>query len=389
MATRVPGATPYSSYWTDVDGNVYDPPGVPIEGRFTPRGYVTYRMLNDDTGRTDIVWAHRFVYSAFRPIPEGYVIDHKVPGARGRSDNRLDNLQALTNAEHLAKTREDYPDGFKHGVRVVATSQTTGVATPFKSTAFAAEVMQVSEYSVKAALDDGEWHQGYMWAREVTTELPGEEWFTIDTEALGGWAPPSTQGLVGMQVSNHGRVMSGNQATYGSLIGNTMVVIWKGQQRSVAQVVCHAFCGPTTFAGAHAWHKDGDRRNNHEDNLRWVRGMSRDPLGAARRAAGGTLALKTALAHKLLDVALTAEQHATLMTSSGMTVTLHDSVLQAAWDSVRSLDGMAAAAVYSKRAVMRKFDYTKVLEPIGVQLRHADNNRDRPRYHDMVLWANV
>lgn len=74
---------------------------------------------------------------------------------------------------------------------------------------------------------------------------------------------------------------------------------------------------------------DGDRLNIHRENLWWIR-PSRDPPGAARRSAGGALAVKTALAHKLLSVALTAEQHATLLTSAGTTVTVHDSVLQAA-----------------------------------------------------------
>lgn len=229
MATRVPGAAPYSSYWTDVDGDVYDRQGVLAEGRFTPRGYITHRMQHDDdAGRIDLVWAQRFVYSAFRPIPDGYVIDHIIPGARSRSDNRLNNLQALMLAEHLAKTKEDFPDAFNSGVRVVATCQTTGVPTPFKFITYAAEVTQVSEYSVRAALDDGKWHRGYMWARETPNTHQGGEWFAIDTEALGDWAPASTQGLVGMQVSNRGRVMSGNQATSGSLIGDTMMVTWKG-----------------------------------------------------------------------------------------------------------------------------------------------------------------
>jgi hypothetical protein len=69
--------------------------GEPLKLQPTPNGYKIFEL----GGKS--VSAHRFIYSYFRgEIPEGLVIDH-ING--DKSDNRLNNLQAITQYENTVR----------------------------------------------------------------------------------------------------------------------------------------------------------------------------------------------------------------------------------------------------------------------------------------------
>ena len=64
-------------------------------------GYEMVKYSSD--GKSRLYLVHRLVYLAFYgEIPSGFVVDHIN---NKRSDNRIDNLQAITNAENLSKDR--------------------------------------------------------------------------------------------------------------------------------------------------------------------------------------------------------------------------------------------------------------------------------------------
>lgn len=91
------------------------------------------------------------------------------------------------------------------------------------------------------------------------------------------------------EVSSLGRIRRGQRVLAGHTRkdGYTQVHLWKNNRqhtRRVNRLVCEAFHGSPPFPEAEALHKDHNRSNNAEDNLRWGTSVenSADILEAGR-----------------------------------------------------------------------------------------------------------
>jgi|SRR6185312_1208746 len=67
----------------------------------------------------------------------------------------------------------------------------------------------------------------------------------------------------------NGRIMQ-PKATKGGYLQCGLTCGDKRHTILINRVVCAAFNGPAPTPSHHAAHRDGDRRNNHADNLRWA-----------------------------------------------------------------------------------------------------------------------
>lgn len=74
----------------------------PLAARYTDCGY-THHLLTDDDGKRHEIRTHRFIASAFIGPVDGMVVDHLN---FKRDDNRLGNLQVITQRENCLRSIE-------------------------------------------------------------------------------------------------------------------------------------------------------------------------------------------------------------------------------------------------------------------------------------------
>ena len=96
----------YDLYAADKDGNVINIiKKVPCKGNENTNGYMMCRVRKHGQNGQRSVYFHRFVWECFNGlIPEGKVIDHIN---NIKDDNRLCNLQVMTQQENCKKSAQE------------------------------------------------------------------------------------------------------------------------------------------------------------------------------------------------------------------------------------------------------------------------------------------
>ena len=127
----------YDLYAGSKDGNIINIiKRVPHKGNKTHRGYLNFYMRKHGQSGQKAYQVHRFVWECFNGIiPEGKVIDHIN---NDKEDNRLCNLQLMTqqqNCKKSAKDRDNTFTAYNHEYRrcVKAINKDTGEISHFNS----------------------------------------------------------------------------------------------------------------------------------------------------------------------------------------------------------------------------------------------------------------
>lgn len=208
---------PYAHYTVSPAGEVFLD-GERIHGHLLKSGYINVN-LKDDKGERHVHAVHRFVYWCFNPVYDQTMdIDHINSH---RTDNRIDNLQALTKHEHIRKTVRD-----------------------MKPVSREARAMRNDGYNRYKELDDEAWY--------VPTEIIA----TFLGFSLGA-------------VSDMGRFkcsVNGTCMTRGAL-DEKGIYIHKGM--TVSRIICAVFHGPPPSPTSQAIHLNGDSKDNRAVNVAW------------------------------------------------------------------------------------------------------------------------
>lgn len=218
------------------------------------------------------VLCHRFLYEAYhqKVMPRHVHVDH-VDG--NRLNNHINNLQALSVQEHIAKTKKTNPlmarkANLKHSKEVIAQNISTGETRVFTSTHAAAKALGILRCHISMCLNGrvktGKGYRFYF-SGVHDQDLPGEEW-----RELSGVVPDRNMGST--KVSNFGRVLTTKgMKTYGQERPDSyMKVGIKGKMYQVHVLVCLAFKGPRPSHNHTVDHIDRVRGNNNVSNLRWA-----------------------------------------------------------------------------------------------------------------------
>ena len=266
---------PFTKYGATHDGEIFRlEPFKSLGGHQNQAGYVVYG-LTSDTGHTANVRGHRFVYECFYPdFDKSLIVDHDN---QVRCDNRIDNLQAMTTEEHNAKTLRQNPQMIIKRAETMSKAVVQefvgcGKKIEYVSLTLASQSAGVHACTLSNVLyGDGVLHGDdttiWSWKEQ---DIPGERWYKISHDAKEDWHPMGIRGLLGLDVSDQGRVKLRGRYTYGSLNDfGTLVIGYNGHLTQVHQAVCLAFHGPPPEFGLHVKHINGDALDNTPDNLRW------------------------------------------------------------------------------------------------------------------------
>ena len=224
-----------------------------VLGSRDAKGYIVHRVRHNGSGV--YCKAHRLVIECFSGqfLPVGLQVHH----IDGRRDNNvLDNLVAVTPAEHNAEHTTHKSRCTRPVVRITYACGGE-VEDIFSSVTTAVEqsqgVVGKKVYGVLAG--DCLRHAGYGW-RYLDTKLPGEVWRSIR----------------GVSISNRGRIRNRNSSeTFGTptLAGYRETQI-RGKTCQVHRLVAEAFHGPPESSDRVVDHIDGNPSNNQLENLRWA-----------------------------------------------------------------------------------------------------------------------
>jgi hypothetical protein len=259
----------FKNYKADRDGNLYNIiRDKTIKGSIIASGYQIITVQYD--GKSVIKQAHVFVYECFKGVvQDGYEIDHID---NNKLNNRLDNLQALTVAEHHKKTRNENPDtgkktGLKLAKAVIAINIKTKEETTYASLTEASLDIPGSTATKICMVLKGtrKSHQGYTFRYKETDDFIEDEIWVCLLNPL----------FKGIEVSNLGRIKSKRDIiTYGKIHNTYMRVSVTQNQKAkmvfVHRLVCEAFHGPHPDPTYTVDHIDRNRINNDATNLRWA-----------------------------------------------------------------------------------------------------------------------
>ena len=240
----------FPNYSVSSFGNIRnDITGYIFVGTPRPDGYVRVTLVSAE-GRVVQKMAHQLVASAFCNFKNKGVIDHKD---RNRSNNRSDNLLNVTqkkncqNKDHVNNKARPVVQMSMAGKIVARYPRIKDCPCNSKN------VISVCRGKLKSAC-------GYRWAYDPQEVSKNEKWRTVKFSNRS------------VPVSNLGRVkLPSGAATYGFLTpsGYRSVTINK-KSTMVHRLVCLAFHGPKPFLKSEVDHKDRNRENNLEENLRWA-----------------------------------------------------------------------------------------------------------------------
>ena len=242
-------------------------------------------LLNNLKIRVNV---HVFVYECFNGIDrsEKFHIDHTD---NDHSHNHISNLQRLTPAEHLAKTKQDVPEFFARSVarrtkHVKRSCIESGEEEVFLSSKACIEnTVAVKPSASSRAIQhclagDQKTHKGFTF-EYYHPDLESEEWKDIP-------------GVTGLQVSNmgrgkflNGRTTSGNPNRAGYCVINI-----ERHGRMLHELICLAFHPHPTVFGDPMYNVDHRNRitdDNRPENLRWA---TREQQAANTRRAVRVLA---------------------------------------------------------------------------------------------------
>lgn len=229
-------------------------------------GYAQMHVYKDQVRHAKKL--HQLVAQAFHANPENKPTVNHIN--KNPKDNRACNLEWATqqeNNEHKVKNNFN-----RKPLRMrpiwKCDSTTKERLEYFESTVAAAKSFNREKYvhiasNIRSVLcGNHNTCQGFFWEYDDYEEIEGEEWNPID--------PTYINGSEGYIVSSHGRLMNNNNKIF---LGNT------GEQGYVRVsineklyrmhiLVAQAF-HENPENKPHVNHKDGNRSNNHVDNLEW------------------------------------------------------------------------------------------------------------------------
>jgi hypothetical protein len=229
-------------------------------------GYLKFSIHCDDIKTRKFKFFHRLKWETYhhRLIPEGYEIDHIYNNCL---NNKLDNLQCLSKAEHSKKTKSVTPttSAIQTSKRISGYATKEGCETIyFNSLSEAASKIynvtgkKANEFSsnISRYITTGKSPpQGYHVVYTLHDDLSSEVWKKITGKRS--------------YVSNLGRVRSGKNGTpsFGYYLPNEGYFGFAGSKVHI--FVCTEFIGPKPGTDYVVDHINRNRKDNRVCNLRW------------------------------------------------------------------------------------------------------------------------
>lgn len=253
----------YRDFYASSDGIVWSALSRQIvKGTRIQPGYIQIAIKHENAWKS--IGAHRIVYEAFhgKVTPKTHEIDH-ING--NPSENQLQNLQALTKADHRRKTLRTAKSSGPSLSRRIRRFQLDGAGNRFDiaeydSSVHAAKALGASRGNFNKVIRTGKCHLGYYWEYAPQLDLDDEVWKILKLEDSV------------VLVSSKGRICAhNNRKTFGSrnLSGYYQIRI-SGRSYQVHYLVCLAFHGPAPNGEDTVDHINQDRGCNHHTNLRWA-----------------------------------------------------------------------------------------------------------------------
>lgn len=223
-------------------------------------GYRSVSLV-DETGYRTTDYVHRLVLRTFKgeaPSPD-MTVDHIN---RDRLDNRLSNLQWATRKTQA--TNSEFSEA-SIGYKCVEQRSLDGTLIKvWNSRKEAAEALKIDAKRISDAImgvKDGNIYQGFIWTNPPVDIKEGEI-----------WKPCIDPNFAGFFVSSFGRIKTkAGKITYGAESnGYKMASTYVSGIRTTRKVHClvaEAFLGVSDLL---VNHKDGNKANNHLDNLEYV-----------------------------------------------------------------------------------------------------------------------
>ena len=219
-------------------------------------GYVRPGMKNKD-GKKVKRSMHVLVAKAFIPNPENKSFVCHIN--RNKADNRVENLIWCTRQE---KERGRIKSKKSAGKSINQLSIDGIYIKTWISISDASQTLSIRRQNISdTCKNKRESAGGFKWKyHETVHSLPNEEWKTMNLD-------PSAS----VKVSSFGRIWRcHDMKTYGSETNGYMYVRVQGRVFSVHRLICQVF-KPIENSDKYAVdHIDGNKRNNHVDNLEWV-----------------------------------------------------------------------------------------------------------------------
>lgn len=231
-----------TSYQVSSLGRVKNGKGRLMHPSKTDAGY-HHLHLRDTLKKGEGIYVHRMVAITFVPNPQNLpLVDHID---RQRANNRSDNLRWVT-----AKQNQTNRGGRVGGHKRPVTQKTGDAVKTWATPREAEDALGLRRGSVSEACGKGTCVGGSHWVYEQI-EVDGEEW-------------KQSSKFQDCHVSSHGRVKGPRGLVCGYLSMGYRTYRNIGVHRLVAEEFCVKPLGTTIVN-----HKDGDRQNNHKDNLEW------------------------------------------------------------------------------------------------------------------------
>lgn len=223
-------------------------------------GYAQMHLYNNKVRFA--VKLHRMIAEAFIPNLENKPTVNHID--KDTTNNKPSNLEWATQQENNDhKVREKFNKKETNMRPVWKCHPISGERIQrFESAKHAANVLHCLSQNIRQACrKDKQTSHGFKWQYEEET-IPDEEWKELP--------PQFVNGAVGYLVSSHGRLKNDNNKHFKghkTQQGYIRVSINEKLYR-MHQLVARAF-HPNPENKPHVNHKDGNRCNNHVDNLEW------------------------------------------------------------------------------------------------------------------------
>lgn len=229
-------------------------------------GYAQMHLYKDK--KRDAVKLHRMIAEAFHPNPEKKATVNHID--KDTTNNKPSNLEWSTqqeNNEHKIAQNFQRKELTTRKVWKCCKDTNEKLAC-FESTQIAARSIDDSNWkgiSCKINLVLNGHRQsayGFCWEYEDEPDIHNEEWKELP--------PTSIDGAMGYMVSSHGRLKNDkNKHFKGHVTQQDYVRVSINEKLyRMHQLVACAF-HPNPENKPHVNHKDGNRSNNHVDNLEW------------------------------------------------------------------------------------------------------------------------
>ena len=246
----------FPGYYVSDQGRMKMKKGKFSEASVCSNGYIKVSIFRD--GKRHARNIHRLVAKTFIPNPKKKKVVNHING--DRTDNRVANLEWLTQIENSSSDKRKNPENINPGRKIIQYDLEMNKLTIWDSVAEAGREMGLNKSHLTQHCRRGEPYGDFYWKYydEVET-IDGEIWETLEYDGNS------------IEVSNFGRVKHKKGAiTYGKNIeGYRGANIGKKTFR-IHYLVCVAFKPIDDETGMIVNHIDNIRSNNHADNLEWV-----------------------------------------------------------------------------------------------------------------------